>query len=202
MTPKKLVRCALYARVSTLDKGQDTETQLRELREYAHRAGMGAIEYVDKGISGAKADRPALNRLMKDAHQRKFDAVICWKFDRFARSVSHLVTALDTFNSLNIRFVSVTEGLDTDTPMGRCMFTIIGSMAELERSLIIERTRAGLANARAKGHFPGPKKMQLNMDEVRTRRANGESLRAIATELGCSPALLVKRTKQTEVSHA
>src|SRR6202041_114645 len=107
--------------------------------------------YIDRGISGSKDRRPELDRLMKDAHSRKFDVVIVWKFDRFARSVSHLLRALETFNALGIAFVSLSEQMDTTTPTGKMVFTVLGAVAELERSLIVERVKAGLRNARAKG---------------------------------------------------
>ena len=113
------MRIAIYARVSTLNNGQSPQMQLRELREYCQRRGwkIGG-EYVDRGISGAKDSRPELNRLMADAHKRRFEAVVVWKFDRFARSVSHLLRALETFNALGIAFVSLSESIDTSTPAG------------------------------------------------------------------------------------
>src|ERR1019366_4315559 len=112
----KIIRVALYARVST-NNGQDPEVQLRELREYCQRRGWEIVrEYVDVGISGTKAKRPELDRLMTDAHRRRFDGVVCWRFDRFARSVSHLLRALETFQTLGIEFVSLSEQLDTSMP--------------------------------------------------------------------------------------
>jgi DNA invertase Pin-like site-specific DNA recombinase len=147
-----LVRTAIYARVSTANNGQDPTMQTRELREYCERRGWQvAGEYVDLGISGAKEKRPELDRLMADAHRRRFDAVVVWKFDRFARSVSHLLRALEHFKALGIEFISLSEQVDTSTPTGKMVFTVLGAVAELERSLIAERVRAGLRNARAKG---------------------------------------------------
>ena len=146
------MRVAIYARVSTANNGQDPSMQTRELREYvAHRGWIVSGEYVDLGISGTKEKRPELDRLMAQAHRRRFDAVIVWKFDRFARSVSHLLRALETFDALGIHFVSLSESVDTSTPAGKMVFTVLGAVAELERSLIAERVRAGLRNARAKG---------------------------------------------------
>jgi len=114
--------------------------QTRELREYCERRGWQlAVEYVDLGISGAKEKRPELDRLMSDAHRRRFDAVVVWKFDRFARSVSHLLRALETFKALGIEFVSLSEQVDTSTPTGKMVFTVLGGVAELERRLIAER---------------------------------------------------------------
>jgi len=126
--------------------------QLRELREYCARRGWRITgEFVDKGISGAKDRRPELDRMMADAHRRRFDAVVVWKFDRFARSVSHLLRALEAFQALGISFVSLSESIDTSTPAGKMMFTVLGAVAELERSLIGERVKAGLRYARARG---------------------------------------------------
>ena len=135
-----LVRTAIYARVSTANNGQDPSMQTRELREYCERRGWQlAGEYVDLGISGAREKRPELDRLMSDAHRRRFDAVVVWKFDRFARSVSHLLRALETFKALGIEFVSLSEQVDTSTPTGKMVFTVLGGVAELERRLIAER---------------------------------------------------------------
>ena len=146
------MKAAIYARVSTANNGQDPTVQTRELEEYCQRRGWKvADQYIDVGISGAKEKRPELSRLMADAHRRKFDAVIVWKFDRFARSVSHLLRALETFKSLGIEFVSLSEQVDTSTPTGKMVFTVLGAVAELERSLIAERVKAGLRNAKAKG---------------------------------------------------
>src|ERR1700691_5980392 len=114
------MRAAIYARVSTTGQGQSPEMQVRELREYCERRGWQiAGEFVDSGISGAKDSRPELNKLMAEAHHRRFDAVVVWKFDRFARSVSHLLRALETFQSLGIEFVSLSEQMDTSTPTGK-----------------------------------------------------------------------------------
>ncbi len=145
------VKAALYARVSTANSGQDPEVQLLELREYCQRRGSVTGEYIDVGISGAKERRPELDRLLADAHRRRFDAVVVWRFDRFARSVSHLLRALENFRALGIEFVSLSEQVDTSTPTGKMVFTVLGAVAELERSLIVERVKAGMRNARAKG---------------------------------------------------
>src|ERR1700676_1706086 len=145
-------RAVIYARVSTTNHGQDVSMQTRDLEQFARARGWRLVDsYVDLGISGSKDKRPQLDRLMADAHKRRFDIVIVWRFDRFARSVSHLLRALETFNALGIAFVSLSEQMDTTTPAGRMVFTVLGAVAELERSLIAERVRAGLRNARAKG---------------------------------------------------
>src|ERR1700685_2098329 len=164
---------AVYARVSTMN-GQDPEMQLRGLREYCNRRGWTvAMEYVDAGISGVKEKRPELDRLLADAHRRHFDAVVVWRFDRFARSVSHLLRALETFRSLGIEFVSLSEQVDTSTPTGKMIFTVLGAVAELERSLIVERVRAGLRNAVAKGKKLGRPKKVLDVARVAEVRKRG-----------------------------
>ena len=181
------MRPAIYARVSTTGQGQSPEMQIRELHEYCERRGWQmAGEYVDAGISGAKDSRPELNRLMTDAHRRRFDAVVVWKFDRFARSVSHLLRALETFNALGVAFVSLSEQIDTSTPTGRMVFTVLGAVAELERSLIAERVRAGLRNARAKGKQLGRPRVAVDAAQIARLRTSGQSWRAIAKELGVS----------------
>jgi DNA invertase Pin-like site-specific DNA recombinase len=181
------MRAALYARVSTANNGQDPEMQLRELREYVARRGWDlAGEYVDIGISGTKEKRPQLDLLLAEAHRRRFDAVVVWKFDRFARSVSHLLRALETFQALGIEFVSLTEGVDTSTPAGKMIFTVLGAVAELERSLIVERVKAGLRNARAKGKRLGRPRKVLPDSRIASLRARGCSWRTIARQIGCS----------------
>lgn len=163
--------------------------QLRELREYCQRRGWNVLaEYVDAGISGAKEKRPELDRLLVDAHRRRFDAVVVWRFDRFARSVSHLLRALETFRSLGIEFVSLSEQVDTSTPAGKLVFTVLGAVAELERSLIVERVRAGIRNARAKGKRLGRPRAGVDPAEIKRLRTQGASWRAIGTALGVSAA--------------
>jgi DNA invertase Pin-like site-specific DNA recombinase len=179
------MRAAIYARVSTVGNGQSPEMQLREMREYCERRGWQvAGEYVDSGISGAKDRRPELDRLMQDAHKRRFDVVAVWKFDRFARSVTHLLRALDTFRVLGIEFVSLSESLDTATPAGRMVFTVLGAVAELERSLIAERVRAGLRNARAKGKKLGRPRSVVDAAGIGRLRAQGRTVREIVDEMG------------------
>jgi DNA invertase Pin-like site-specific DNA recombinase len=182
------MKTAVYARVSTTN-GQDPEMQLRELRDYCQRRGWDVSqEYVDTGISGVKEKRPELDRLLTDAHKRRFDAVVVWRFDRFARSVSHLLRALETFRSLGIEFVSLSEQVDTSTPTGKMVFTVLGAVAELERSLIAERVRAGLRNARAKGRKLGRPRKALDWAKLTSMRAQGASWRAVGAALGVAPA--------------
>jgi DNA invertase Pin-like site-specific DNA recombinase len=177
-------RVAVYSRVST-NHGQDPELQLRELREYAASRGLTIIqEYTDVGFSGSKDSRPALNRLMADASQRKFDAVLVWKLDRFGRSLRHLVNALAELEALGLTFISLRDNLDLSTPSGRLMFQIIGAMAEFERSLIQERVKAGLRNAKAKGRRLGRPRADINEREVLALRKSGASWRTIAEKLG------------------
>jgi DNA invertase Pin-like site-specific DNA recombinase len=177
------IRVAIYARVSTLNGHQDPQMQLRELREYATQRGwLVTGEYVDQGVSGTKDSRPQLNRMMAGAHQRQFDVVLCWKVDRFGRSLKHLVTALADLEAYGVAFVSLKDNLDLSTPSGRLMFQIIGAMAEFERALIQERVKAGLRNAVSKGRKLGrpvlcdPAKMSRTTLWRRDRQA--ESARA------------------------
>jgi DNA invertase Pin-like site-specific DNA recombinase len=161
--------------------------QTAELREYAARRGWQvAEEYVDHGISGSKESRPALNRLMADAHRRRFDAVLVWKIDRFGRSLKHLVNALAELDSRGVAFVSLRDNLDLSTPSGRLMFQIIGAMAEFERALIQERVRAGLRNARSKGKRLGRPRVIVDAVKIACLRARGRSWAAIKEELGVS----------------
>lgn len=181
--PQGRIRVALYARVSTSNGQQDPEMQLRELREYAKLRELTIVgEYIDK-MTGSKESRPALNRLMADASQRKFDAVLVWKLDRFGRSLRHLVNALAELEALGLSFISLRDNLDLSTPSGRLMFQIIGAMAEFERALIQERVKAGLRNAKAKGHRLGRPRVAVDESEVLAMRNAGASWRAIAEKL-------------------
>jgi DNA invertase Pin-like site-specific DNA recombinase len=181
---REQLKIAIYARVSTKN-GQDPEMQLAELREYIrNRRWKITGEYVDRGISGASDSRPALNRLMADANRRRFDVVVVWKFDRFARSVSHLLRALETFRALGIEFISLSENIDTSTPTGKMVFIVLGSVSELERSLIGERVRAGLRNAKARGTRLGrPALKDLSVTETQRLRQERRRLRISFKEL-------------------
>ena len=180
-------KVAIYARVSTVNHGQDVSLQTRELHQFAEARGWTITgEYVDSGVSGAKDSRPELNRLMADAKRRRFDVVLVWKLDRFGRSLRHLVNALAEFESLNIAFVSLSDNLDLSTASGRLMFNIIGAMAEFERELIRERVRAGMKNARAKGTRIGRPRLRVDAAKIATLRAAGLSWPKIARELGVS----------------
>lgn len=178
------IRAAIYARVSTTNHGQDVSMQTRELEQFAEARGWSLVDsYLDIGISGAKDKRPELDRLMADAHKRKFDVVVVWRFDRFARSVSHLLRALETFKALGIEFVSFSEQMDTSTPAGKMVFTVLGAVAELERSLIVERVKAGLRNARAKGKRLGRPPAVVDASKIATLRAQGLGWKKISREL-------------------
>ncbi len=189
-------RVALYARVST-HNGQDPEMQLAELREYAARRGwVISSEYVDEGISGTTESRPQLNRLMTDAHRRSFDAVLVWKIDRFGRSLKHLVNALADLSAYGVAFVSLRDNIDLSTPSGRLMFQIIGAMAEFERSLIQERVRAGLRNARNKGKRLGRPLAVVSISEIERLRAEGLGWRVVAKRMGLGVGTVVRASQK------
>src|ERR1700722_1813401 len=177
------MRIAIYARVSTKD--QSCELQLRDLRIYCKARGFEAVrEYVDEGQSGAKDSRPELNKLMDDARKRQFDAIVVWRFDRFARSTKHLPSAPEEFRSLGIQFISYQENVDTSTPLGQALFTIVSAVAQLERDLIRERGSAGIRNEKANGKKLGRPKSSVDRAQVLQLREQGHSLQQIATNLG------------------
>jgi DNA invertase Pin-like site-specific DNA recombinase len=183
MTTTTVTRCAIYCRVSTSE--QNPELKVRELRDLCHRRGWIICgEFIDQGISGSKDTRPELDRMMRSARRREFDVCCVWRFDRFARSVKHLVMALEEFQSLGVGFVSYQEALDTSTPIGKAMFTIIGAMAELERNVIRDRVRAGVRNAKAKGKALGRKRVVFDRSRVVELRDGGPTVREIAATLG------------------
>jgi len=187
------MRVGIYARVSTTGKGQDTDMQLRELREYARQRGWDiAGEYTDEGVSGSKDSRPELNRLMADAKARKLDTILVWKLDRFGRSLKHLVCALAELEAVGVAFVSLRDGFDLTTPAGRLMFGVVAAMAEFERDLIRERVKAGIANAKSKGRRVGRKPVAIDFAALTALRSEGRTIRDIAATLGCSPSLVHK----------
>ena len=180
-------RVALYARVSTKNNGQNPETQLIGLREYSARRGFHIFdEYIDVGISGAKDRRPQLDRLMTDARRREFDVVLVARFDRFARSVKHLSNALEEFNAIGIDFISLNESVDTSTPMGKMVFTILAAVGELERNIIRERVVMGMERAKRQGKHIGRRRLVVRTLEVVRLKEEGLSLRQIAAEVGIS----------------
>ena len=178
---------AIYARVSTND--QTVENQINELRDYCKRKGYTIYkEYCDEGVSGAKSSRPALNSLMDDAMKRRFDAVVVWKLDRLGRSLSHLLKTLEEFKSLGIDFVAYNQNIDTTTPTGRLMFSMIGAFAEFERELIRERVKAGMETAREKGKHIGRPYTEVDERKVQELRNQGLSIRKVAKELDIKPS--------------
>jgi DNA invertase Pin-like site-specific DNA recombinase len=188
----RIKQVGLYARVSTMN-GQDPNVQLRELREYCQRRGFKiAEEFVDKGISGSRERRPGLDRLMVACRKRLLDAVVVYRYDRFARSLRQLVNALEEFRALEIDFISIHEGVDTSTPNGRLVFGIFASIAEFERELIRDRVRSGLAAAKAKGKKLGRPRVDADVEEIASLRASGASWRAISRRTGVSVRTILR----------
>ena len=182
-TPTR-IRAAIYARVSTKN-GQHPEMQLEELQAYCQRRQWEiAGEYVDNGISGTREQRPALDRLLADCRKRLVDAVVVYRYDRFARSLRQLVNALEEFRALGVDFISLHEGVDTSTPNGRLVFGIFASIAEFERELIRERVRSGIAAARARGKRLGRPKVTVDTYRIAFLRAQGLSWAKIGEALG------------------
>lgn len=189
-------KVGIYARVSTLDKGQDVELQLSELRTYANARGWEIFkEYVDIGQSGAKEQRPALNKLNEDARKRKIDIVLVWRLDRFGRSLKHLIVSLDELKAIGVGFVSLKESLDFTTPTGRLMLHLLGAFAEFERELIRERVKAGVAHAKAKGKRLGRPTEEIDVRRLLEMRDQGSTVRAIAKGMGVSVGLVHKTLK-------
>jgi DNA invertase Pin-like site-specific DNA recombinase len=191
------MQVALYARVST--DGQDPEVQLSALRAHAANRGWTITgEFIDQGYSGAKEKRPALDQLMKTVWAGSVQAVVVWRFDRFARSVKHLMKALEAFRSLNVQFISLQEQFDTSTPIGHAMFTMIGAMAQLERDMIRERVKAGLAVARARGTRLGRPVVRVNEHELAELKTSGVSLHDMARQLRCSRSTVRRRLREVQ----
>lgn len=176
------MKAAIYARVSTAD--QNPDLQLRELREYCKVRGWQFKIYLDHGVSGATDQRPELRRLEHDVLHGHYGVVLCWKFDRFARSVSHLLASLDRFKTAGAEFVSIRDGIDTNTPTGRLLFTLVGAIAEFERSLIRERVNAGIEAARHRGVKFGRPRKSVDRDQIRRLRDAGYTWAVIAKKTG------------------
>jgi DNA invertase Pin-like site-specific DNA recombinase len=174
-------RAALYCRVSTGD--QHLETQLLDLRELAKQRGLEVVREYSDVISGAKCKRPGLDSLMSDARRRRFDVVLVAAFDRIARNVRHFLEVLDELNHLNIQFVSLRENIDTGGPLGRALLTIIGAISELERSLIVERVKAGMRRAKLEGRRIGRTPLNTNREQVVRDRRSGMSLTQVARSI-------------------
>jgi len=188
-----LKRAAIYLRVSTLD--QHPETQMYDLRALATQRGFEIVhEYTDR-ISGAKAKRPGLDQLLADARRGKFQIVLCWAFDRIARSTRHFLEVLDELNHENIEFISFRENVDTSGPLGRAMVVIIGAIAELERNLIIERVRAGMRRAKLEGQQIGRAPLQVDRVALLRDRQNGKTLGDLAAAYQISKASVCRVIK-------
>ena len=180
------MRAAIYARVSTAD--QTCENQLRELRSYCEARQLVATEFVDQGISGAKESRPALDALLKDARRRKMDLVIVWRLDRLGRNLRHLILTLDELTAIGVGFVSLGEGIDTNTPAGRLQLHILGAIAEFERARIAERVRVGMARAKSQGRHVGRPRPKVTDDQLAA--LDGVSVREVAARLGVSKSFV------------
>jgi len=187
----------IYARVSTSD--QDCSLQLNECREYCERRGWRiAGEYVDTGWSGTKASRPQLDKLMRDARAHRFDCVMVWKVDRFGRSVVNLLEALKLLESYGVRFLVISQSIDTDqaSPTSRLLMTILSAVAEFERSMICERVAAGLKAAKRRGVQLGRRKLIVDRGRVRELKLLGKSHRQICSELGVSMGMVIRALKE------
>jgi len=190
-------RAALYLRVSTLD--QHPETQAIELRQFARQRGYDIVEeYMDHGVSGTKVRRPALDRLLEEAHRRRFDAVLVWSCDRLARSTKHFLQVLDELNELGIQFLSQREAIDTDGPLGRAILIIISAIAELEKSLIVERLRAGMRRAKLEGRRIGRTPLDVDHAALVRDRLSGMSLTIVAKKHGLSRASVVRFAREAK----
>lgn len=188
-------RAALYMRVSTLD--QSPQAQVYDLRQLAAQRGINVTEeYVDHGISGTRARRPALDQMMADARRGRFDVVMVWACDRLARSVRHFLEVLDELGRLNVEFVSFREQLDTGGPLGRAVVVIISAIAELERSLIVERVRAGMRRARLEGRRIGRAPLDIDRAAVVRERQRGQSLTQVAKTFGIGRATVSRIWKE------
>jgi DNA invertase Pin-like site-specific DNA recombinase len=196
-------RAAVYVRVSTVD--QHPETQLLDLRQFATQKGLQLVqEYVDHGICGARARRPALDKMMEDARRHKFDVLMVWSCDRLARSTKHLLQTLDELNGFGIQFLSQREAIDTEGPLGRAIIVIVSAMAELERCIIIERVRAGMRRAKLEGRRIGRAPLRVNRTLLLRDRERGTSLNQLAKTHGISKASVcrVLREEKEAVSRA
>ncbi len=195
------MQVALYARVSTTDKDQDPELQLSELRQVAVQRSWTIVgEFCDNGISGSVQKRPELDKLMALARAGKLDAVAVWRFDRFARSTRHLLAALDEFRSCGVEFISLREQIDTTTPIGKAVFTIVAAVAELERDLIRERVQAGVDRAKAAGKHCGRPRRAFDPRAARLLLAQGHAERQVAAMLGMPRSTLRRKLVELDLA--
>ena len=187
------MKAAIYARVSTFD--QEPENQLAELRRYVRaRSWPEAVEYIDKGVSGSKDSRPALNRLVADATRRGFDVLVVWRLDRLGRNLRHLVTLLDELHAVGVSFVSLGEGIDCTTPAGRLQLHVLAALAEFERGRIVERVQAGLQRAKRQGRTLG--RPRASISRFQLARVEGLSTREAAKVLGIPRSTLQRHLAQ------
>lgn len=194
---------AFYVRVSTVD--QHPETQLRELREYAERRGLTVAqehEYVDHGFGGAKARRPALDRMLEDARRRRFGVLLVWSCDRLARSTKHFLQVIDELDNCDVQFVSLREAFDTSGALGRAFLGIVAVLGEMERALLIERVRSGMARARAEGRQIGRARLDVNREQVVRDRRSGLSLTQVAKRHNISRASVCRLMKEAKCDPA
>jgi DNA invertase Pin-like site-specific DNA recombinase len=192
------VKAAIYARVSTLD--QEPENQLQELRRYVQARGWAAAEFVDRGVSGAKDRRPALDELVTDARRRRFDVLVCWRLDRLGRNLKHLITLLDELQALGVAFVSLAEGIDATTPAGKLQMHILGAISEFERERIRERVLAGLQRAKTQGRRLGRPLGKPPIDGL--QRVAGLPVPVAAERLGVSRSTVKRWRRQIRSEHA
>jgi DNA invertase Pin-like site-specific DNA recombinase len=172
-------RAALYLRVSTVD--QNPDTQALDLRQFASQRGLQVVEtYTDHGVRGTKARRPALDKMMEDARRHKFDVVVVWACDRLARSTKHFLQVLGELNGFGIQFLSQREAIDTEGPLGRAIIVIVSAIAELERSLIVERVKSGMRRAKLEGRQIGRARLDVDREQVVEDRRGGLSLTQVA----------------------
>jgi len=190
------MRAAVYARVSTVD--QEPENQLQELRRYLQARGWAAVEYVDRGVSGAKDRRPALDQLVADARRRRFDVLVCWRLDRLGRNLKHLITLLEDLQALGVAFVSLAEGIDATTPAGKLQMHILGAIAEFERERIRERVLAGLERARRDGKRLGRPTVRVPVE--RLQKVQGLTAAVAAERLGVSRSTVKRWRRQVQES--
>jgi DNA invertase Pin-like site-specific DNA recombinase len=191
------LRVAIYARVSTTTHGQDVGLQLDELRGLAERRGWDIVgEFIDEGVSGGQQNRPAMDELMAAVRDGQINVVAVWRFDRFARSTAHLLSALEEFRQLGVDFVSVRESVDTSTSMGRMVFTFLAAVAEFERALIQERVKAGVDRARRQGKQLGRPRRDIDLDLARMLRGQGHSYRRVAKMMGVPKSTLVRHLSE------
>ena len=188
-------RAALYVRVSTPD--QHVESQLYDLRELAAQRGFEVVhEYEDRGVCGKKARRPGLDLLMADARRKKFSVVLVAAFDRIARSTRNFLQVIDELDSMGIEFISRRENVDTSGPMGRLFVTIISAIAELERSLVVDRVKSGMRRAKLEGRQIGRARLDVNREQVVQDRRSGMSLTQVAKKHGISRASVCRLMKE------